>query len=97
MKLLQEAQVEPNDIQRRINQTIHLQQTKEEVYQRSQVLQEKIKKIFDKRTKEKYFHLGDKVLKWDSRREAKENMGSLTSYGRDLLLSRPYKGTILIF
>ena len=25
MKLLQEAQVEPNDIQRRINQTIHLQ------------------------------------------------------------------------
>lgn len=29
MKLLQEAQVEPNDIQRRINQTIHLQLTRE--------------------------------------------------------------------
>ena len=27
MKLLQEAQVETNDIQRRINQTIYLQQT----------------------------------------------------------------------
>ena len=46
MKLLQEAQVEPNDIQRRINQTIHLQQTREEVHQRSQVLQEKLKKIW---------------------------------------------------
>jgi len=38
MKLLQELQVEPNDIQRRINQTIHLQQTREEVYIRSQVV-----------------------------------------------------------
>ena len=41
MKLLQEAQVEPNDIQRRINHTIHLQQTRGEVYNRAQVLQEK--------------------------------------------------------
>eukprot|EP00253_Pinus_taeda_P022144 PITA_22144 len=55
MKLLQEAQVEPNDIQRRINQTIHLQQNREEVYQRSQVVQVKLKKMFDKRTKAEYF------------------------------------------
>jgi len=32
MKLLQEVQVEPNDIQRRINQMIQLQQSREEVY-----------------------------------------------------------------
>jgi len=32
MKMIQELQVESNDIQRRINQTIHLQQTREEVY-----------------------------------------------------------------
>jgi len=75
MELLQEAQVQPNDIQRRINQTIHLQQTREEVYQRSQVLQEKLKKIFDKRTKAEYFYIGDKVLKWDSRREDKGKHG----------------------
>ena len=31
IKLLQEIQAEPNDIQRRINQTIHLQQTREQV------------------------------------------------------------------
>eukprot|EP00253_Pinus_taeda_P012042 PITA_12042 len=35
IKLLQEIQAEPNNIQRRINQTIHLQQTREEVYQRA--------------------------------------------------------------
>ena len=71
IKLLQELQVEPNDIQRRINQTIHLQQTREEVYQRTQVLQDRLKKIFDKRTKAKDFFIGDKVLKWDSRGEDK--------------------------
>ena len=35
MKLLQEVQIEENDMQRRINQTIHLQQTREEVYERT--------------------------------------------------------------
>jgi hypothetical protein len=48
MKLLQEVQVEPNDSQRRINQMIHLQQTIEEVFNKTQVVQENIKKIFDK-------------------------------------------------
>jgi len=71
IRLLQEIQAEPNDIQRRINQTIHLQQTREQVYDRAQVLQEKLKKMFDKRAKAEDFYIGDKVLKWDSRREDK--------------------------
>ena len=75
MKLLQEAQVEPNEIQRRINQTIHLQQPREEVYQRSHVVQEKLKKMFDKITKVEDFYIGDKVLRWDSRREDKGKHG----------------------
>jgi len=75
MKLLQEVQIQQNDIQRIINQTIRLQQTREEVYQISQVLQEKFKKIFDKRTKAEDFFIGDKVLKWDSRREDKGKHG----------------------
>ena len=69
MKVIQELQVEPNDIQRRINQTIHLQQSREEVYVKPQVIQDKIKNIFDKKTKADYFYIGDKVLKWHSRRE----------------------------
>ena len=34
-------------------------------------VQENIKKLFDKRTKAVDFKIGDKVLKWDSRREDK--------------------------
>lgn len=85
MKILQEAQVEPNDIQRRISQTINLQQTREEVYQRSQLLQEKLKKLFDKSTKAEDFYLGDKVLRWDSRREDKGKHGEF-----DFLWKGPY-------
>ena len=42
IKLLQEIQAEPNNIQRRINQTIHLQQIREHVYDRPQIVQESI-------------------------------------------------------
>jgi hypothetical protein len=34
-----------------------------------------MKEIFDKRTKERNFKVGDLVLKWDSRREAKGKHG----------------------
>ena len=45
------------------------------MYQISQILQEKLKKIFDKRTKAEDFYIGDKILKWDSRREDKGKHG----------------------
>ena len=67
--------METNDIQRRINETIHLQQTRDEVYEKSQVLQDKTKKIFDKRVKEDDFFIGDQVLRWDARREDKGKHG----------------------
>jgi len=51
MILLQEAGSEEDDIQNRINQMIHLQQKKEEVSQNTLWLQEKIKKIYDHKTK----------------------------------------------
>ena len=38
-------------------------------------MRERVKLIFDKRTKAKDFYLGDKVLKWDSRREDKGKHG----------------------
>eukprot|EP00253_Pinus_taeda_P018517 PITA_18517 len=70
--LLQEIQAEPNGFQQRINQTIHLQQTREQVYNIAQILQDRLKKIFDKRTKAKDFCVGNKVLRWDSRSKDKE-------------------------
>ena len=60
---------------RRINQTIHLQQTREEVYSRAVRMQERIKRQFDKRAKASDFKVGDKVLRWDSRREDKGKHG----------------------
>ena len=60
---------------KRINHTIHLQQTREEVYNRALQKQESIKKLFDRRTKANNFNVGDKVLKWDSRREDKGKNG----------------------
>ena len=71
IKLFQEIQTEEDSMVRRINQTIHLQQTREEVYNRAMKFQESINKLFDKRTKASDFKIGDKVLKWDSMREDK--------------------------
>ena len=42
-------------------------------------VQENINKLFDKRTKAADFKLGDKVLKWDSRREDKSKHGKFDS------------------
>ena len=79
INILQEVQSEENDMKRRLNQTIHLQHSREEVYKRTQAVQENIKKIFDRRTKANDFHIGDKVLKWDSRREDKGKHGKFDS------------------
>ncbi len=62
---------------------IHLQQTREEVFQNTSKLQEKIKKIYDRKTKEENFNLGDVVLWWDARNEDKGKHGKFETYGRD--------------
>ena len=52
------------------------------------MIQDKIKNIFDKKTKVDDFYIGDKVLKWDSRREEKCKHGKF-----DLL----WQGTYIIY
>ena len=74
MKFMQELQTEENDMIKRINQTIHLQQTREEVYDKALQKQDSIKNLFDRRTKARNFKIGDKVLKWDSRREDRKSV-----------------------
>eukprot|EP00253_Pinus_taeda_P028369 PITA_28369 len=51
VKLLQEAGNEDDPMQRRLNQMVHLQQTRGEVFQNTSKLQEKIKKIYDRKAK----------------------------------------------
>eukprot|EP00253_Pinus_taeda_P009672 PITA_09672 len=74
---------------RRLNQMVHLQQTREEVFQNTSKLQEKIKKIYDRKAKAKKFQLDDVVLKWDARNEEKGKHGKFEN-----LWKGPFKITI---
>jgi len=51
VKLLQEASSEEDRLQQKINQMINLQQTREEVFQNTFRLQDRIKKIYDRKAK----------------------------------------------
>ena len=75
MKLFQYKEENSDDMQRRINQLIEVQQVRDQVQLRSQAHQERMKEIFDKRSKEKSFMTWDLVLKWDAIREAKGKHG----------------------
>eukprot|EP00253_Pinus_taeda_P027894 PITA_27894 len=97
MKLLQESQAEPNGMQRRVNQIICLQQTRDQVYNRVETLQEKLKKAFDRRTKVEDFNMGDKVLKWDSRRENKGKHGKFDSLWRGTFIIQAVQGNNTCF
>ena len=86
VKLLQEASSEDDHMKRRINQMIHLQQTKEEFFQNMFKLQERIKRIYDRKAKADRFEIGDIVLKWDARNEEKGKHGKFEN-----LWKGPYK------
>ena len=59
---------------------------RDQVYNRSQLHQDRMKKIFDKHSKQEYFKVNDLVLKWDARNEDKEKHGKL-----DHLWMGPFK------
>ena len=48
---------------------------RESIYDRSQLMQDKMKKIFDRKVKADNFQIGDLVLKWDARFEDKGKHG----------------------
>lgn len=75
VKLLQEVGNEYYNLQQRINQMIHLQQTREEVFQNTFKLQERIKKIYDRKAKVDKFQIEEIVLKWDTINEEKGKHG----------------------
>ena len=73
---MQEAEVEPNDMKQRINQMIHLQHSREEVFRSKQLIQYRIKIIYDRRTKVVAFQIGYLVLKWDTKNKEKGKNGT---------------------
>ena len=86
MKLWQESQEEPNDITRRINQLIEVQQNRAEVDEKLQKYQDNMKALFDQKAKNREFLHGDLVLKWEAR---KEDVGKHGKF--DQIWCGPYK------
>lgn len=80
-----------------INKTIQLQKSREVVYNRTQVIQENIKKIFDERTNVDDFNIGDKVLRWDSRREDKGKHGKFDILWKGTYIFYAFRGNIAFF
>ena len=76
---------------------IHLQQSREEVFNKTQVVQERIKNIFDKRTKEDDFELGDLVLRWDARNEDKGNHVKFDSLWKGPYMIQAFRGNNTFF
>lgn len=92
MRLLQEAGNEEDEFHRRINHMIHLQQTRDEVFQNTFRLQEIIKEIYDQKTKEDKFQLEDVVLQWDARNEEKGKLGKFKNLWKGMYKIAAYRG-----
>jgi len=75
MKLLQYQEAKSYDMHRIICQLIEFKEKRDQVQLRSQAHQERLKEIFDKRSKERIFMIRDIILKWDARREEKGKNG----------------------
>eukprot|EP00253_Pinus_taeda_P004979 PITA_04979 len=92
VKLLQGASSKDDGLQWRINQMIHLQQTREDVSQNTFKLQERIKKIYDRKAKADRFEIGDIVLKWDARNEEKGKHGKFENIWKGMYKTATYQG-----
>jgi hypothetical protein len=75
MRLLQEKDLETDATRRRKDELINVQQTREKTFNNSQLHQDRIKKDFDRNTKEDDFKVGDLVLRWDSKNEDRGKLG----------------------
>ena len=72
---MQESQEEPDDMIRRINQLVELEETRNQVNQRLTDYQEKMKYLFYQHAKDRKLQIADLVLRWDIRRVEKGKHG----------------------
>ena len=68
MKVYQDENEETNDVTRRTNQIIKVQQNRVEVDDKLQRYQYNMKSLFDKKSKDEFLP-GNLVLKWEARKE----------------------------
>jgi hypothetical protein len=74
-KFFQDCQGEPDDMIRRIQQLVEVQQAREQLLDKAHQHQQKIKQAFDRRVRKEDFQLGDLVLKWDAPKKDKGKHG----------------------
>eukprot|EP00253_Pinus_taeda_P036545 PITA_36545 len=67
-------------------------QTREEVFENTSKLQEKIKKIYDRKAKVDKFQVDDVVLKWDARNEEKGKHGKFENLWKGPIKIATYRG-----
>ena len=65
-KLIQDHQEEPEEMIKIIHQLVEVQQAREQVMDRIQDHQQRIKQVFNNKAKKEEFHIRDIVLKWDA-------------------------------
>jgi len=70
---------------------------REQVYNQSQLHQEKMKKSFNKHSNKEEFQLGDLVLKWDMRNEYKGNHEKFDNVWTDPFKIGAYRGNNAYF
>ena len=68
-QLLQTFSTDQNVVQNRLNQLIELDETQRKAFNHSLKSQYKVKRAFDKSSRQRDFQIGDTVLLWDKRRE----------------------------
>jgi hypothetical protein len=64
---------------RRIKQLVEVQQTREQLLEKAQDHEKKIKQAFDKKVSKEDLHLGNIVLKWDAPKKYKGKHGKFES------------------
>ena len=74
-RFMQESREEPDDMTRRINQLVELEETRNQINQRLTEYQEKMKYLFGQHAKDRNLQIGDLVLRWDIRRAEKGKHG----------------------
>lgn len=79
-KIFQEEQDEEEDMEKRITDLVEVHQIREQLVERSVAHQQRIKEVFDRRTKTDNFQVGDLVLKWDALKEKKDNHGKFDAF-----------------
>ena len=85
MKLFQDSQEEPNDIQRIIFSLVEFQQEHEAIQEKSQMYRKNIKEKFDRKVKEDTFLMETWYLGGMQEKRKRVNMENLTTYGSVLL------------